>query len=175
MIRSLILASLLALTTFGATQTTNGKASGMSTAQIAKVKKTKFRVLVPTFVPAGFRLQTCGIEEEKDPLSAMWSATYRNAKTGGKFVIQMASDGLGDPMFDLPNGDVVDPTGYTTVQNPILGKVAVGYYQKGKIRIANCTWYETKSKSYPKYAMIMCDGMALTDVKRVLAGLRWLK
>lgn len=175
MIRNLALGALAVLSCVASAQVTTGKSSGMTATQIAKVRKSKYRVLVPTYLPAGFRLTSCGMSDDKEPILASWVARYRNPKSKAEFTIQMASEGLGDPMFDLPNGDVVEPTGWMKVSNPILGKIDMGYYHKGKTWIVNCTWYETKSKSYPKYAMIIAHGLPATQVKQVLQSLRWLK
>lgn len=175
MIRAAVTALLLATALVASAQTTDGSKSRIPKAELAKIRKTKFRVVVPTYVPAGFTKGSTELFLPVDPQLTVWSAKYRDFKTKRNFVIQMASDGLGDPMFDLPNGDTVEPNGSLYGKSPILGKFEVMFYKKGNVKMAHCTWYEVSKKGYPRYAMVMSDGMEPSEVKKIIESLRWLK
>lgn len=175
MIRATLTALLLTVALSASAQTTSGVTSKIPKAELAKVRKSKYRVVVPTYVPAGFTKVEASLGVDKEPVLSGWSVRYLNPKTKAYFLLQMASDGLGDPMFDLPNGDTVEPNGSLFGKSPIFGKFEVMSYKKGKIKIAQSTWYEVSKKTLPKYAMVTSDGMEPSEVKRIIEGLRWLK
>lgn len=160
---------------FGPQPTTDGKTAHLSPRQKASLLQGKFRVLVPTYVPTGFKVTTAKIADRKDAVAASLTLTYKNAKTKGEFTVQMASDGLGDPLMGIPGGDTVEPNGHLSAKNPILGKVHLDYYIKGKTKLFNCTWMPASNKTYPRFAMIMGEGLVPSEGKRVLESLRWLK
>lgn len=156
-------------------QVTDGKTAQLSPKLLARIKKTKYRVLVPTYLPAGFRIKTADLAIDKSPDLTNWYLSYENPKTKAMITIQMASEGLGDPMFDLPNGDVADPTGSIWAKNPILGKVNLEYLVKGPIRMSQCTWYDASKTTYPRVVMIFAHNVDAKVTKKVLESLRWLK
>ncbi len=175
MIRALLTSLLFAVVMLASAQTTNGVASKVPKTELSKLRKSKYRVVVPTYVPAGFTKVNANFEYDKEPALSLWIVRYQNPKTKASFTLQMASDGLGDPFFDLPNGDTVDPTGSIFAKSPIMGRVEVMYYKKGKVKMAMSTWYDASKKTYPRYAMVMSDGMEASEVKRIIESLRWLK
>jgi hypothetical protein len=174
MVRLFLAFFILLAACFSTAQTTDGRKSRIPSANLKAVKKTKFRVLVPTYVPVGFRVQSCGLSDDPEPILAVWRISYQNPKTKASVVLQMASEGVGDPMFDLPNGDVVEPNGSIWARSPILGKVEVMYVKKGKLRMANCTWYDVSKKTFPRLAMMVSHGVEPSEIKKMIESLRWL-
>lgn len=166
---------VLAAAVVAPAQTTDGKKSLVPDFALREVRKTKFRVLVPTYVPAGYVVDFAGLKKDKEPILNDWSIAYVNRKTKTTITVQMASEGLGDPIFDLPTGGEKEKNGSIWAQSPILGKVEVMWATKGSLKMAACTWYKTKTKTYPRYAMIMSEGVDAKEIKKMIEGLRWLK
>ena len=148
---------------------------------LAKVRKSKFRVLVPTYVPPGFKYQSASLatwaedSPKDDPALMNWTAVYVNAKTKEKLIIQMASDGLGDYIFSLPNGDTIEPTKTLAGKSPAFGPYEILVASQGSYRCSATYWTEVSIKTYPRHVMVIGDGMNSAVVKRVIDGLRWLK
>ncbi|MBN9502790.1 MAG: hypothetical protein BGO01_12570 [Armatimonadetes bacterium 55-13] len=174
MIRVLLFSGLVLAAGF-APLTTDGKASGLSAKQLATLRKSKFKVVVPTYVPAGFKVDSVGFTDTKVPVEASFALTYKNAKTKAEFTVQMASDGLGDPIFTLDNGDAVDATSVLKAKSPILGAVDVEVYAKGREKMFQCTWMEHKNRSLPQFAMAYGRGVDGATGKKIIESLRWLK
>ena len=87
----------------------------------------------------------------------------------------MASNGLGDPLFTVGDGDTVEPNGSLWAKNPILGKIQLDYYVKGATKLFHCNWVPASKKTFPQLAMVMGQGLAASEGKRILESLRWLK
>ena len=175
MVRSLIAFLILLAASISVAQTTDGRKSLIPTTKLQAVRKTKYRVLVPTYVPAGFRIDSCELKKDKEAMLTDWTVSYKNSKTKASAMLQMTSEGVGDPLFTLPDGDVLDPTGSIWAKSPILGKVEVYYVKKGKVKMANCTWYDVSKKTFPKMAMMMSEGIEPSELKKMIESLRWLQ
>jgi len=155
---------------------TDGKPALLSPVQKAGLLKGSYKILVPTYVPAGFKPTVAKIADSDKPIDASLTLTYTNKATKGEFTVQMASEGLGDPLLPSPEaGDTVEPTGILKTHSPILGKVDLEYYVKGKYRVFDCTWVDVSKKGYPRSAMIMGSNLAPSEGKKILESLRWLK
>lgn len=167
---------VLLLSTFAAAQslTTSGAIALISAKQKANLNANQLRLVAPTWIPAGFKLSSLSIEKDKDPV--LRYATYRYAKGKAKITIQFASDGIGDPFFDLPGGDTTEPDGYVIGKNAILGEFQLDYVKRaGLPTMWHTNWYELKQKGHPKYVMIFGEGLPIADGKRMIESLRWLK
>jgi hypothetical protein len=156
-------------------QTTSGNASRMTAQQLSKLRATKRHFLVPTYVPAGFKVKRFGLESPKDPVMLSWILTYENPKTKASFTVQMCSDGIGDVFFDLPGGDVVEATGHKDLKSKVLGEASVEEYVKGKHRLWHVNWVELGSKAVPKFIALIGEKMSSAEGKKIVLGLRWLK
>lgn len=143
--------------------------------QRAELLKGPFHILVPTYVPAGFHPTVAKIDDRDKPAYANLTLTYVNSKTKGEFTVQMASEGLGDPLFNVNDGDTVEPNGHLWAKNPILGRVQLDYYVKGKTKLFHCDWVALRGKTHPDNAMILGEGLSPAEGKKILESLRWLK
>jgi len=173
--RSLFATVLLLLVTLASAQTTDGSKSKIAKSELAKVRKTKYRVLVPTYVPAGFVVKLGVLELDKEQALTNWTVRYVNPKTKATFTVQMASDGLGDYIFSTPDGDTTEPTGHLIGKSPIFGKFELMLVKKPKFNMTATTWIELGRKTYPNYVMIYSDKVPSATSKRIIESLRWLK
>ena len=154
--------------------TTDGKVAGISAKFRATLAAQKLRIVVPTWLPKGFKLIEAHLEPNPKPeLRDVW-LTYRRPG-GAEITIQFASDGIGDPFFDLPDGDTLEATGSVKGKSPIFGPFELNYVSKGQISMWHTTWYELKQKGYPTFVMAMGDHLSTPDAKRLVESLRWLK
>lgn len=174
MLRPALLTAFLLLVSYVSAQTTNGVASRVPKAELAKVRKSKYRVVVPTYVPAGF-LVKANLELDKEAALTNWVLRYTHSKTKATITIQMASDGLGDYIFSTPDGDTAEPTRSIFGKSPVFGKFELMVVKKPKYNMTATTWISTSTRTYPNYTMVYSDGVAEGTVKRVIEGLRWLK
>lgn len=175
MLRALAFSALLAIVALSSAQTSDGAASKISKTELAKVRKSKYRVLVPTYVPTGFVVKEAKLVVDKEPALTDWRVRYHNPKTKAEFTVQMASDGLGDIIFSTPDGDVIEPGKSVYGKSPVFGKFEVMSAQKGKYRTAGCNWLDVAPKTFPRFAMVYSEGMDAATIKRIVEGLRWLK
>lgn len=157
----------------------SGTTTKGSTAQItptirAQIRKAKVRVVVPTYVPAGFRLRSGGVAAAKQMELRDFTLRYEKPGTKAYFVIQMASDGLGDPLFDLPNGEVLEPTGTLAGKSALFGAYNLDFVKRKGVLLWHTTWYELPGKTYPRYAMVMGSDLPPETGKKIVDGLRWL-
>lgn len=72
----------------------DGKASMLSDAQIANLKKLNAAVAVPTYVPAGYKIKNVEIQEPEAHIVA-FSIVYQDA-SGKSFTIESNNEALGD-------------------------------------------------------------------------------
>jgi hypothetical protein len=173
--RVLICSLLLAATAFASVPTTNGKGSGLSAAQLSQARKSGLTVALPTYVPKGFTLQSMEIVKNKQPELRDFSLTYKRGKSKDYILIQMASDGLGDPIMQDENDESVEPQGYVKAKSPLLGEVAIDYYKKKPFKRFQCTWYEMPGKSWPRYVMVVGEGLDASEGRKIIESLRVLK
>lgn len=152
---------------------TNGSQSGISPRKLLALRHFKMRFLVPTYVPAGYKLSEFKIEDSRDPNLLSWTAAYTNAKTKGQFFLQMCSDGIGDIMFSIHDGDTVEGNGETAYASKVFGKGTIESYVKGRERQWHLNWVELISK--PKFVSLIGIGMSASEGKRIVEALRWLK
>ncbi len=181
MVRSILFFAFL-IPAVAIPQTTTGVLSGLPKHALQTVRKSGYKVLVPTVIPRGFKLVKWELmnhmdpgQTKKNPALTDWRLRYENAHSRAEIVVQMASDGLGDYIFDMPDGDTVEPLSSLKAKSPALGSFAVMVAKKGSYRAAATTWIELKTKGYPKYLMVYGNGVEGTAVKRVAESLRWLK
>ncbi len=175
MIRAFLISAVFLLAALANAQTSDGAASKISKTELAKVRKSKYRVLVPTYVPAGFVVKEAKLVVDKEPALTDWRVRYHNPKTQAEFTVQMASDGLGDIIFSTPDGDVIEPGKSVYGKSPVFGKFEIMSAQKGKYKTAGCNWMEVAQKTFPYFAMVYSEGMDAATIKRIVESLRWLK
>ncbi len=152
---------------------TDGMSSGITAPNLAKLRKLHMKLLAPTHVPDGYKVTGFEIEDAKDPARLSWSVTWKNPKTKGEFTLQMCSEGIGDILFDLPNGDVVEPNSHIPFSSKPVGKGDIEAFVKGKIRLWHVNWVELKSK--PTFVSLIGSNMNASEGKRIVESLRWLK
>lgn len=175
MLRPALLTAFLLLVSYVSAQTTSGSASRVPKAELAKVRKSKYRVVVPTYVPAGFVVKQASLEVDKERALTNWTLRYHHPKTKATFTVQMASDGLGDYIFSTPDGDTTEPTGSIFGKSPVFGRFDLMVAKKPKYNLTATTWISTSTRTYPNYTMVYSDGVDAATVKRVIESLRWLK
>lgn len=152
---------------------TNGLTAQIKPQHKQQVRAGKLRILAPTYVPSGFKLTKFTVYQDKEP--ALRDVNLIYAGTGKKkFTIQFASDGLGDPFFDLPGGDVAEKSGTLKCKSPIFGNFDLDFAKQGDYLGWHTTWYEFNPKGFPKYVLIWGEGFGPQDGKRIAESLRWL-
>lgn len=134
----------------------------------SKAKKLNLTVVVPTYVPSGFKLISadCSLYEKKYGDAGIG---YRNGKA--ELIIQMASEGIGDPMFD----DDDEETKVIKIASPLLGTVDMAFGKPKTPRSFMCTWYALSAHSNPVFCMVMGKGVSEAEVSKFVLGLRLLK
>lgn len=149
---------------------TDGKAAGLSSDQIADLKKLNAAIAVPTFLPKGFTLE--GVEIGEPPADGIvgYSITYSNT-AGKSFTLQSINDGVGDVSIPKVFG-----------RNPYFrNRLASGYdMDDGKTLFVS--WIESKKSYEPKgtvtqlYSLVSEKGhITLQESIKIMASLRYLK
>jgi hypothetical protein len=174
-LRCLLLCCLLpALAVANRVGETSGGAAKLKPSDLAKLKKSKLRVLLPTDVPAGFSVTNFTFEDNnKEPLTSVLFITYSNKK-GGEITVQMASDGIGSPIFD-DEMVALGPQKSLMARSPILGKVQIDYIRTKRGYQFHCEWVELGKNAPPRVAMIYGHGVDPAVGKRLLESLRFLR
>lgn len=149
---------------------TDGRAAGLSARQAAELKELKAAVGVPTYVPAGFKLESVNIEEPPAPQVVGYTLVYRNAR-GRVFRIQSANDGI---------GDASEPRIYG--RNPFFNNRLHAGFDFGEGTSVFVSWIESKRAyqpkgSLPQYYSLVADrgDITLREALRVMSSLRYLK
>ncbi len=154
---------------------TDGNASKLGTANLKKLRDSKMVALVPTYVPTGFKIDSLYIDKQKTLLESSFGYTYKNSKTGAEFTIQMASDGLGDPIFDTEEDYNWKQVKSTKAKSPVFGEYSVESLKTKKGMLIQATWYEVPGKQLPDYVMIVGSKIDPTTAVKVMNSLRFLK
>jgi hypothetical protein len=175
--RRLAVVSLLValLTGWGFGQTTSGKASGMTAQQLGRLRASKRRFVVPTYVPAGLKVKNFQLMNPRNPLLLSWVLTYEHPKSNASLILQMCSEGIGDVFFTLGNGVTVEATGHKEVRSKVLGNVSVEEYVKGRHRLWHVNWVEIGPKAVPRFVALIGEKISPVEGRKIVAGLRWLK
>lgn len=153
--------------------TTNGLPAQIKPQHKQQVRAGKLKVLVPTYVPSGFKLTKFSVYQDKDPVLRDVTLIYTGSGKK-KFTVQFASDGLGDPFFDLPSGDVADKSGTLKCKSPIFGAFDLDFARKGDYIGWHTTWIQINPKGFPVYVLIWGEGFGPQDGKKIAESLRWL-
>ncbi len=156
-------------------QTTSGKVAQIPKTFKTKLKASKLRVVVPTWIPKGFKLVKSNVVHAKEMFMRDVYLRYEKPGTKSSFFVQFASDGIGDPFFDLPNGDTLEATGIVKGKNPIIGPFDMEYVTKKPYLMWHITWYELKQKGYPKYVLVAGENIPISDGKKIIESLSWLR
>lgn len=164
---------LLLVASVAFAQNTNGRASGLNSAQLMKLRATKLRYLVPTKLPSGFKVVSLELEPHNDPVMVHMSITYK--KGSQQITIQQSSEGLGDLIFDQ-DPDKGKPQGILPWKSPVLPMTWPIEYQteKGKMHW-HVQWIELPGTKYPRHLSAIGYGVDPKVGKAFLEGLRWLK
>jgi hypothetical protein len=173
--RFALLLVLLSSFAVGDVPETDGKASKIKPAHLQKLRIDKYRLLLPTFVPAGYTVAKADLQRGETMQETVFELTYKNAKTKAEIIVQMASEGLGSPMFTLANGEIADATGSITAKSPIFGKVKMEVLKEKKERQFHCEWIDLGKKAMPRFVMIYGVGAEAADGKQMLESLRFFK
>lgn len=147
-----------------------GSTETLSKVQRAEITKAGLTAYVPSLIPKGFKLKTFAVEKNNDKLLRGYSMHFIGPK-GAEFTIQGASDGLGDAMFTVGDGDVVDPTSTIKVPSKVLGTVEVELFFKGKERQFHNQWKATSGKLYPRNFMIFGSNLSEAEIKNLYKSL----
>ena len=170
--------ALLCLAAIASNQTTAevaGTGIGISTSELAALRGSGLAIVVPTYVPKGMRLVDYDFSREGNPVLDIAYLRWEDTKKHTWFALQGASDGLGDPFFDLPGGDVLDATGSLKGKNPLFGRFELEYVWTPKHKLFHTTWYEYKTKGYPRLWLIDGALMEPKDALKVFESVRVLK
>lgn len=135
---------------------------------IAQAKKLNLVTVVPTYVPAGFKLKVAvaSVYEKKYGDTHI---TFMNGKS--ELTIQMASEGIGDPILD----DEDEPSKILNINSPVLGTVEMQFGKPKAMRPFLCTWYMTSMHLNPVFVMVMGQGVSEPEIVKFVQGLRFLK
>lgn len=155
--------------------TTDGKASGLSASRLLTLRASRMKHVVPAWVPEGFNVTRFHFEKEGAPAEWFWLAEYSNAKSKGKFTIQMGSDGFGDPILNDDKGNVVEPRLTTFYRSPVVGTGRFWTAKKGTWNAFATTWIDLRVKTLPSHVMLYGERVEPADARKILENLRWLR
>lgn len=144
---------------------------GLKPADMIELRKTKQTIYLPTWLPAGFKGDV-GVNVEKDPIMTSYGIEYSNGK-GSSFVIQTASEGIGDIFLETKDGEQLEEV-YVKVKTPYWGTQELAIDKKTR-RQWVLNWQENKGKSLPTFVGLFGSNMALADVKRIIASIQKFK
>jgi hypothetical protein len=150
-----------------------GAQSGVPAKDLARIRRTKLHFLLPSYIPAGFRVAKVELDTNKDPMLVNLSITWKKGKS--HFTLQQCSEGIGDLMMSVPNGDTVEPQGTYTFHHKLWPKGPVDYYVKGSTRLWAVNWQELPGKSYPRFVSAIGEGMNAREGVQIMESLRRLK
>lgn len=149
---------------------TDGKAGGLSSSQIAELKKLNAAIAIPTYLPKGFKLKDVEIGEPPAEGIVGYSIIYSNA-AGRTFTLQSVNDGV---------GDVSVPTVYG--RNPYFRNRLQSGYDMDDGTTLFVSWIESKKAYEPKgsttqlYSLVSEKGnITLRESIKIMASLRYLK
>src|SRR5205814_1622368 len=120
----------------------------LSSKQATKIKKLG-KPVVPGFVPTGFKLSDFSYEPGNGNELGSYSLKYRNKK-GAFFLVQMASDGIGDIFFDTSGGDTLEPTKTEEVKLAPFGTGLLEFLDKGAEHQFHLQWVDLGDKARPR-------------------------
>ncbi len=129
-----------------------------------------FRFVVPTYVPAGYRVTRFEFEKGKEPMLTTVNITYSKGKS--HFVLQQCSEGIGDLMMTVDQ-DTVEPQGTYTAFTKIWGRVGVDYFVKPRHRLWAVNWL-AREKKLPAFVSLIGEGMNARLGVQIVEGLRFL-
>ncbi len=141
-------------------------------AEIQKIGRSHLQVVVPTFMPKGYRenkmdLNDHSVEDED------FNVSFTNRKDG-VITIQMASSGIGDIIFTLADGNTVEPTSTAMIRTKLLGKVAVDRYDSKIIHDFHFDWIDLGTNHHPRFILVHGVSVTKADALNFVKGLRWL-
>lgn len=149
---------------------TDGKAAGLSEAQIAQLKELNAAIGLPTYIPRGFFLDSLNIEEPPAPEIVGYNLVYVNDQ-GRSFMIQSVNDGV---------GDVSEPKVFGKNQY-FNNRIGAGYSFDDHQTLF-VSWIESKKAYQPKgsttqlFSLVADKGdITLQEGVRIMASLRYLK
>lgn len=149
---------------------TDGKAAGLSSDQIVELKKLNAAIGVPTYVPAGFKLNALNIEEPPAPKIIGFTLVYRNP-AGKSFTIQSVNDGVGD--VSTPRVFGRNTYFENGVQAGYTGDDEGGMF---------VSWMGSKERYQPKgslqqlYSLVADKSdISLREAVKIMASLRYLR
>ena len=166
---SLLLLSSLA---FGqASKTTNGVAAGLSKAQVKKLRAVKkHRFIVPSRVPAGFKLTEFKLENREGIQD--FSVTYTKGKAD--VLIQMTSEGIGDVILDADDAGDAPYTGFD-FKNPVFGRHHIDTLRTKTANQSGMNWVDLGEKALPRFVSMIGTGLSDKELRVFAEGLRFLK
>lgn len=159
----------LCLTIAAATQaqSTDGKGSGLTSAQIVKIRKLG-KVVVPTYIPPHFKVT--GVSAEPGD----YDITY-SGPNGATLDIEMATDGIGDVVLDAKDEKAKVVLSTKTVTNPVFGKHSMDVLTTKKEHQFGVDWVDLGAHAKPKFLCISGVQMMPNEGAKVWRGLRYLK
>ena len=140
-------------------------APGLTKTQLAKLAKVG-RVVVPSYVPARFRLSKFSAEKGEYDLE------YAGPK-GAAFMVEMASEGIGDVILDDPSNDAKDTT--VKVRSKTFGTRDMEVLVSSRNRQFGVDWVDLGKNAKPKFLCISGAHMSAAEGAKIWAGLRYLK
>lgn len=84
------------------------ESSVFSPDQLAKLQSIHLKIVVPAYVPAGFRVSNVYVAWEDTP-DVSYAILYEGSKQGC-FIIEAAGGGIGDMTMQKATGDFIRPT-----------------------------------------------------------------
>ena len=129
-----------------------------------------YRWVVPSKIPKGFKLKTFTLEKGATPIETYLSLTYTKGK--GDFILQMASDGIGDVILDAEDDPNAPIKGFWA-DTKLFGRVRVDTLRTPKTNQFGLNWQELKGT--PKFLSAVGSWVDEKSIKTFLSGLHYLK
>ncbi len=138
---------------------------GLSSAQRKKLTNLHMRIIVPGYLPAGYRVSSVEVTKGDG-----YTIDYKGPK-GGEFIIETASEGIGDILFTV-NGDTFEPNGHMKTRSKFTGPIDMDLYDTKRVHQFHTNWYDLGEKRVPRFLAISGMNTKPSEVSKVFQSLR---
>jgi hypothetical protein len=131
-------------------------------------------VVVAGYLPSGYHIAKVRFDPGDANAAGAYEIDYAGP-SGASFVVQMASDGIGDLILQAQNGDEATPTATKTIRTTLFPEGNLEFLDKGKDHRFVMQWVDFGEKSKPRFLSAMGDHLSMAVSLRLVQGLRRLR
>lgn len=142
---------------------------GLSSAQRKKLTNLHMRIIVPGYLPAGYRVASVEVTKGDG-----YTIDYKGPN-GGEFIIETASEGIGDILFTV-KGDTFEANGHLRTRSAFTGAIDMDLYDtKRGVHQFHTNWYDLGVKRKPRFIAISGKNTKPAEASKVFKSLRVMK